>query len=250
MEKTLLILLILGCTAHGCGPHLFQHESTADREDTNEPSDEPTMEEILAEYRADDFDGDGIPDGEDLCPEDPENFNMMEDDDGCPDGSCPPLGVLDIQIMRKVFFAQGNAILADDDPWLEEVHEVISFILANPWIVRVQVSGHADRLEWNPEKRLALSEDRARTVFDLLVQGGVDASILSVAGYGALCPLKSGNGAKDHDANRRVEFRILEVTEGCSHAKMTCQEAMDEGLVPDMDLRYLPENEYCGTWQD
>jgi hypothetical protein len=32
-----------------------------------------------------DRDGDGIPDGRDLCPEMPEDHDGVEDDDGCPD---------------------------------------------------------------------------------------------------------------------------------------------------------------------
>lgn len=43
---------------------------------------QPTVE---LEPKPDDRDGDGIPDNEDQCPDDPEDFDGFEDEDGCPD---------------------------------------------------------------------------------------------------------------------------------------------------------------------
>jgi outer membrane protein OmpA-like peptidoglycan-associated protein len=39
----------------------------------------------FVEAKPGDRDGDGIPDAEDKCPDNPENYNGFEDDDGCPD---------------------------------------------------------------------------------------------------------------------------------------------------------------------
>jgi hypothetical protein len=36
-----------------------------------------------------DRDGDGIPDSEDKCPDNPENYTGLDDSDGCPRDTCP-----------------------------------------------------------------------------------------------------------------------------------------------------------------
>jgi OOP family OmpA-OmpF porin len=53
---------------------------------------------------------------------------------------------------------------------------------------RVRIEGHTDSVG-NPDSNRDLSQRRARTVADLLIAAGVEASRLDVAGYGSSQPL-------------------------------------------------------------
>lgn len=66
---------------------------------------------------------------------------------------------------------------------------------------RVRIEGHTDSVG-NPDSNRDLSQRRARTVADVLIAAGVDASRLDVAGYGSERPLPglAANAA----AQRRV----------------------------------------------
>ena len=72
--------------------------------------------------------------------------------------------------------------------------------------VQVEIKGYADEL--GPENyNMKLSEKRAKSVYDLLVATGVDASRLSYKGYGEDTSVdKSSTDARQ--MARRVSFEI------------------------------------------
>lgn len=74
--------------------------------------------------------------------------------------------------------------------------------------VRLAIEGHADE-RGTDEYNIALSERRARVVFDFLVDLGVDAARLEVVPHGENLPLRTGDDAVTHAKNRRVDFRRL-----------------------------------------
>jgi outer membrane protein OmpA-like peptidoglycan-associated protein len=74
---------------------------------------------------------------------------------------------------------------------------------------RVQIYGHTDDIgtdEYNQQ----LSEARARTVRDYLVEAGIDPRIVSTKGFGKSNPLVEGKSAADRAKNRRVEVAIID----------------------------------------
>lgn len=72
---------------------------------------------------------------------------------------------------------------------------------------KIRVLGHADDVG-NPRQNQKLSEDRAKTVTDVLVAQGIAAGTLFPAGTGNSQPLRAGTTDWDRSANRSVSFEV------------------------------------------
>ncbi len=72
----------------------------------------------------------------------------------------------------------------------------------------VVAEGHTCQ-EGSPEYNLALSENRAKTVADLLVSAGVDADVIKIVGRGQDNPVVEGKTRAERAPNRRVELRVI-----------------------------------------
>jgi outer membrane protein OmpA-like peptidoglycan-associated protein len=156
-----------------------------------------------------DNDHDGIPDKQDKCPDQPENINGYQDEDGCPDKG-PPSKVRvekgQIVILEKVFFATNKAIILAKS--FNLLDQVASVIRANP-DMRIRVEGYTDS-QGKLQHNVTLSQDRANAVLQYLLKKGIDKSRLEAAGYGPANPVADNKSAKGREANRRVEFHIIE----------------------------------------
>jgi hypothetical protein len=108
----------------------------------------------------------------------------------------------------------------------------------------VQVQGHADERAPN-DYNIQLTLERATAVVMYLVEAGVAQEKLSAAGYGEECPVNPKHSEKAWEENRRVEFRVLETTDGCTGVSVTCDKALKLDLVPEVDEKYLPGGGYC-----
>ncbi len=154
-----------------------------------------------------DNDGDGIPDTADRCPNEPETRNGFQDDDGCPDETLAKVDKGKIVIADKIFFDTNRATIKPQSfPVLQAVAGILK---ANPDIARVRIEGHTDDVG-SDRKNLKLSDDRAASVRQWLVDAGVDASRLESVGYGESRPAVPGTSKEAREANRRVEFVIVE----------------------------------------
>ena len=74
--------------------------------------------------------------------------------------------------------------------------------------VRVEIGGHTDN-SGSAEHNRELSEKRARSVYDFLVERGIDKARLALKGYGPDRPVASNETESGRQQNRRIEFRIL-----------------------------------------
>ncbi len=74
--------------------------------------------------------------------------------------------------------------------------------------LRIEVAGHTDNTG-DPDANLALSEQRAQTVFDYLVNAGVAADRMTRKGYGQTVPVDTNDTEAGRAKNRRTEFVIL-----------------------------------------
>jgi outer membrane protein OmpA-like peptidoglycan-associated protein len=156
-----------------------------------------------------DSDGDGILDIDDLCPDEPEDFNGFQDEDGCPDEvivSCVAIEISD----RVHFETDSDVILPRSLGMLSEVARVLQ---EATWIHRIRVEGHTDSRA-SAEYNLDLSQRRAASVMRYLVERGVDPRRLEARGYGLSRPIADNETEEGRALNRRVEFTILE-QEGC-----------------------------------
>ena len=112
-----------------------------------------------------------------------------------------------ILISQKIFFSTGKAaVLEQSFPVLVEIADVIK---ENPHLQLVEVGGHSDS-RGNDDYNKKLSQRRAESVRQFLIQQGVEAARLSAVGYGEEVPLVFPDDTKEKQArNRRVEFVIL-----------------------------------------
>ncbi|MCK5065168.1 MAG: OmpA family protein [Candidatus Fermentibacteraceae bacterium] len=86
--------------------------------------------------------------------------------------------------------------------------EIAAEIIANDLVV--QICGHADS-DYTPEFNITLSENRAKVIYDYLVDHGVSAGSLSTIGFGEDRPAVPNTSDANKALNRRVEFVVLSV---------------------------------------
>jgi outer membrane protein OmpA-like peptidoglycan-associated protein len=94
-------------------------------------------------------------------------------------------------------------------PENRELLSRIAGILMTAKGYRLQIYGHTDDIgsaDYNQD----LSERRAGTVRDYLVEAGIDPSIITTKGFGKTNPLVSENSTEARAKNRRVEIGIID----------------------------------------
>ncbi len=152
-----------------------------------------------------DADKDGIALPDDQCPDEPETNNGFEDADGCPD-EVPDAVRRFSGTLEGVTFDNGKATLrAPSRPVLDEAVKALTEYPS----IRVEVSGHTDN-RGSREINMRLSENRAKTVRDYLVERGIDASRITTRGAGPDEPIDSNATREGRANNRRIEFRVLQ----------------------------------------
>jgi OOP family OmpA-OmpF porin len=184
-----------------------------------------------------DNDSDGIPDRQDRCPNDPEDFDGFQDADGCPDpdndhdgipdddDECPddpeePGGDRDgcpdkarvfvrngkLVIFGKIQFASGSeAILPKSEQLVDEMARALK---EHPELKKVEIQGHTDSTG-DDFFNLKLGQERAESVKRALVKRGVAPNRLVAKGYGESNPIAPNLTRAGRAKNRRVEFVIL-----------------------------------------
>lgn len=115
-----------------------------------------------------------------------------------------------IIISDKIPFATGKwALLPGSHGILNRVADLIN---DTPTVAKVRVEGHTDSTG-NEAHNIFISQKRAESVVDYLVSRKVDRSRLEAVGYGPSRPLQDNNTTIGRNANRRVEFTVLEKEE-------------------------------------
>ncbi len=155
-----------------------------------------------------DRDNDGIFDRDDKCPDDMEDYDMEEDEDGCPEPSRQRIVDVGSELvtLQPIEFEFDSDVLRDSAyPILDEV--VMAFI-TNPDIQLVEVQGHTDE-QGNDAYNMELSKRRAATVMNYLRDHGIAADRLTSKGYGETAPVEKAHTQAAYKINRRVAFIIV-----------------------------------------
>lgn len=107
--------------------------------------------------------------------------------------------------LNNLFFEYNKSnILKSSYP---ELNRIVSFFNEHP-IYLVEVSGHTDSIG-NPEYNQKLSERRANSVRDYLINKGIEPKKLEAKGYGMEDPVATNETEEGRQKNRRVELLIL-----------------------------------------
>jgi OmpA-OmpF porin, OOP family len=147
-----------------------------------------------------DRDGDGVVDRLDKCPDQP----GPADNDGCPKPKFIVVTKEKIELKQKVHFATDKSkIYPDSFPMLNEVAEV----LKSRSEIKVRIEGHTDS-RGTLKHNMKLSQARAESVRQYLVERGIDLSRMEAQGFGPTQPIDDNRTAKGREANRRTEFII------------------------------------------
>ena len=88
----------------------------------------------------------------------------------------------------------------------EKLAKVSGIILAYPSL-KLEVEGHTDSVGTD-EYNMQLSENRANSVRDYLVQQGINASSIAARGFGKSQPVATNDTAAGRQQNRRVELVV------------------------------------------
>jgi OOP family OmpA-OmpF porin len=151
-----------------------------------------------------DTDGDGIFDDKDKCPKEPETKNGFEDADGCPD-TIPAAVKKFTGVIEGIYFDQGKATIR---PTSKGVLGNAAKVLATYPSISLEISGHTSsegELGFNQK----LSQDRADSVKQWLVDNGVPPERIRTRGVGPDEPIADNKTAAGREKNRRIEFKVL-----------------------------------------
>jgi outer membrane protein OmpA-like peptidoglycan-associated protein len=182
----------------------------------------PNVAGVAALNGCPDADGDGITDADDACPNaagtkamngcpDADGDSVADKDDECPavagpasNKGCPeyPLSMLgdyDINFDLEKY----NIDSAD----VQRLSTVIKVLLANN-DANISIQGHADNTGEESFNN-PLSNNRASSIKDYLVNVGIDAGRLSTKAFGESMPKASNDTEEGRAINRRVEFKVV-----------------------------------------
>ena len=88
-----------------------------------------------------------------------------------------------------------------------ELDKLKKLLNDNPTL-RIRINGHTDNVGTDNDN-LNLSANRAKSVYEYLIQKGIAASRLEYKGFGESKPVATNDTAEGRQENRRTEFELL-----------------------------------------
>jgi OmpA-OmpF porin, OOP family len=202
-----------------------------DKDGVNNEEDKCPDVAGLAKYNGcpiPDTDKDGVNNEEDKCPDvaglakyngcpipDADSDGVNDEDDKCQDvageltnSGCP---VIKEEIKKEVNFAAENIFFTPNSAELlaksfQSLNTVVDILKTNLEL-KLAVNGHTDNTG-NPTINQLISEKRALSVKNYLVEKGIDEDRISARGYGQNEPVADNKTAKGRTKNRRVELKL------------------------------------------
>ena len=189
----------------------------------------PTVAGLKALAGCPDADGDGVTDADDKCVDqagpaanngcpwpDSDSDGVLDKDDKCPDvkgtvanNGCPEVSE-EVQktlneYAKTILFDLGKSTIKKQSA---EVLEDIVGILKEYPTAKFTVEGHTDSTG-SEKLNQSLSEARALSVKEYLVENGIDEFRLSALGFGEAKPIDTNKTRAGRANNRRVEINLV-----------------------------------------
>lgn len=128
-----------------------------------------------------------------------------------------------IMAKKKITFAPGSAnIEASAADTIDEIAEIMKDCAD----VRMEIQGYTDS-QGREEMNLALSQSRAQAVLNALLTRRILTTNLTAKGYGEADPIADNGSEEGREANRRIEFRLLDTSGRSDDNTGTDQEGSD-----------------------
>ena len=192
---------------HGCPPPDRDNDGVPDADDRCPDRAGAPENQGCPDF---DSDGDGFIDRLDKCPFEPETWNGVDDDDGCPDQPTALVALAGdrIVIFEPVLFERDGSVV---DKRSTKLLSIVAHILnLHSEILKLRVEGHMDN-KMPPFEGLELSRARAAAVRRWLIDNGkVDGRRLTAQGFGADRPIADNRDFIGRAKNRRIELVIIQ----------------------------------------
>jgi len=108
-------------------------------------------------------------------------------------------------VLNNIFFDYDKATLRSES--IAELDRLVN-LLKNSSSLKIQISGHTDN-KGSADYNQKLSENRAKSVVDYLIEKGINKDRLQYKGYGFANPVAPNDTEDGRQLNRRTEFEIL-----------------------------------------
>jgi len=154
-----------------------------------------------------DQDGDGVLDYLDRCPGEAETINGFEDDDGCKDEGPAQIVIEEgrITILETIRFEPNSSNIEHSSYGI--LDQIALTVRKHQQIERIEIGGHTDSTGTR-ELNMRLSRERARAVRQYLIARGIPPARLSARGFGPDSPVADNGSEEGRTKNRRVEFLV------------------------------------------
>ncbi len=110
-------------------------------------------------------------------------------------------------VLKNIFFDYGKETLRETS--FPELERLVALLNSYPNMT-IEIGGHTDShggLQFNTQ----LSEARAKSVVDFLVDKGISKPRLTYKGYAYLQPIATNDTDEGRQQNRRVEFKVVSI---------------------------------------
>jgi outer membrane protein OmpA-like peptidoglycan-associated protein len=137
-----------------------------------------------------------------------ENFLLTEGNAKKPFVKDVPLQKIEVGktvVLKNVFFETNKFDLKTKSK--VELDKLVGFLTKNN-TSKIELGGHTDNVG-NPKANQVLSNNRAKAVYDYLVEKGIEKERLTTQGYGDTKPIADNNTEEGRAENRRTEFKII-----------------------------------------
>jgi outer membrane protein OmpA-like peptidoglycan-associated protein/tetratricopeptide (TPR) repeat protein len=118
-----------------------------------------------------------------------------------------PIKIGETMVMRNVFFETDSYDLKPES--VTELSKLIE-LLSLSQTMKIEVGGHTDNIG-SADYNLTLSENRAKSVAQYLIDNGVDSKRISWKGYGLTKPIGNNETEEGRANNRRTEIKVVEM---------------------------------------
>ena len=116
-----------------------------------------------------------------------------------------PIEVGEKVALKNIFFESNSFQLKNESKY--ELLKLSAFLIEHPSI-KIEIGGHTDYIG-DDKTNLLLSSNRAKSVYNHLINLGVSNSQLVYKGYGKTQPIESNNTEQGRANNRRTEIKII-----------------------------------------